>query len=482
MIPGRDTWRLLVCHRFARLSIPLVVLALAASACSSDRDADPAAERGDEPDPAVAAVADLPGAQAAAIDGNGVAPLPPLPDDVALPMLFVHGFAGSAQQFESQAMRFVANGYPQERILVYEHDGAGVDIAGYSAGVGATIDDALVKFGVSKVYLIGHSRGTTVSSKYLGDPANAAKVAKYIAIDGAGCVDAVPCLAPTQETNPGQSHVEVATSKETFASMYDFLLGAEPEVVDILPQRDPVVLTGRAVNFPANTGRAGVQLDVWAVDPATGARDGDEPHASFTLDAQGGFGPFVVASGAHYEWVLSAADTPVQHHLYLQPYVRSSHLVRLLSSGPDGPTRLNTNVGDDHAAIIAIRMREWYALDDPDGAADERDLLRISTSDSTAMPPNAIVEFAGNAAIGLHIHDDAATPGQSSLAPLPYFADQPFQSGIDVFIPGADPPDATVTVTNIPRGADDEPQVLSFPNWASSGHAISVVFTDYPVD
>ena len=28
------------------------------------------------------------------------------------PIIFVHGFAGSAAQFESQAMRFTTNGYP----------------------------------------------------------------------------------------------------------------------------------------------------------------------------------------------------------------------------------------------------------------------------------------------------------------------------------------------------------------------------------
>ena len=55
--------------------------------------------------------------------------LPPLPLDKALPIVFVHGYAGSAQQWQSQAMRFVANGYPPDRIIAYEHDGAGLDTA-----------------------------------------------------------------------------------------------------------------------------------------------------------------------------------------------------------------------------------------------------------------------------------------------------------------------------------------------------------------
>ena len=44
---------------------------------------------------------------------------------------------------------------------------------------------------------------------YLSDPARAAKVAKYISEDGAGCASiTVPCIAPAQATNtrPGQTH------------------------------------------------------------------------------------------------------------------------------------------------------------------------------------------------------------------------------------------------------------------------------------
>jgi pimeloyl-ACP methyl ester carboxylesterase len=470
----------------ARVTSAVLALLFVGAACSDDGGGAGGTGGDTGAPPEATGVSELPGGDGATIDEDGTDPLPPLPDDVALPIVFVHGFAGSAQQYESQAMRFVANGYPQERIVAYDHDGAGFDIAGYADGVDAVVDETRREFGVDRVYLVGHSRGTSVASDYLTDPARAGKVAKYVAIDGRPCPDAgVPCLAPTQSNNPGQSHVEVATSKESFAMQYEFLVGEPPEVVDIVPQREPVVLEGRAVNFPANTGREGATLDIWEVDPDTGARTDDEPHASFEIGADGNFGPVVVESGAHYEYVLSSPQSDVQHHLYLQPYVRSSHLVRLLSSPPDGPTRMNTNVGDDHSSIIAIRMREWYATDDTDLDGDQRDVLEISTQSRRGNEEtvNAMVEFIGNAAIGLHIHDDAATPGETTLAPLPYFSDQPFQSGVDVYLPaGRGRPDGVITVTNYPRGDRRRAQVLSVPNWPSSRHAISVVFTDYPVD
>ena len=229
-------------------------------------------------------------------DPEGTDPLPPLPDDVALPIVFVHGFAGSAQQFESQAMRLVANGYPEDRIVAYDHDGAGVDFGAYVEGLAAVVDDTLAAFGAEQVYLIGHSRGTSVSTTFLSDPAQAAKVAKYIAIDGQPCPEVVPCVAPNQAAFPGQSHVEVATSKESFAMQYEFLVGEEPEVVDIVPQSAPVEISGRAVNFPANTGREAT-LDIWPIDADSGARVGDVPHATFDLGPDGEFGPVELADG-----------------------------------------------------------------------------------------------------------------------------------------------------------------------------------------
>jgi pimeloyl-ACP methyl ester carboxylesterase len=453
-----------------RLLAVLVALALAAAACSDDAGGDGDGDAA-EPDGTTTTEAPLG-------DPDGTDPLPPLPDDVALPIVFVHGFAGSAQQYESQAMRFVANGYPQERILAYDHDGAGVDMEGYVAGLAEVVDEALATFDAEQVYLVGHSRGTFVSGLYLGDPANAAKVAKYVAIDGQPCpeVDGVPCTAPTQALFPGQSHVEVATSAESFAMQYEFLVGDAPEVVDIVPQREPVEISGRAVNFPANTGREST-LEIWAVDAETGARVGDEPHATFELGPDGGFGPVELETGAHYEYALSSDETPVTHHLYLQPYLRSSHLVRLLSSPPDGATRANTNLGDGHSAVIAIRMREWHAEAAADGGPDQL-LLSVDGGE----PVDAVTDFVGNGGIGLHLHDDAATPGETTLGPLPYFADQPFQSGIDVFLPSSVDGSGTITVTNIPRGDTTDPQVLNVPNWPSTNHAISVVFTDWPVD
>ncbi|NLA35207.1 MAG: alpha/beta hydrolase [Actinobacteria bacterium] len=401
-------------------------------------------------------------------------PVPSLPDDAALPMVFVHGFAGSAQQFESQAMRFVANGYSPERIITYDHDGSGMDLDAYTAGLAEVIDEALARFSVDQVYLVGHSRGTFVSADYLSVPEQASKVAKYVALDGRPCVDAVACVAITRATLPGQSHVEVATSRESFVAQYEFLLGETPQVVDLVAAPGSIEVSGRAVNFPLNTGRSGATLNVYELDPDTGHRSAATPLHSSVLGSDGAFGPIALKAGGRYEYELVSPDSEIVHHVYPQPHQRDSRWMRLLTSTPDGATRTNTNTSDDHTSLIAMRMREWY------GDGERADRLTVSVDGGE--PIDVITDFVANGAIGLHLHDDALTPGVSTLGPLAYFAAQPFQSGVDVFIPATPDGTGTVTVTNLPRGDTSRPQVVTVPRWPSSGHAISVVFSDWPID
>jgi pimeloyl-ACP methyl ester carboxylesterase len=417
-------------------------------------------------------------------NAGGTDPRPALPDDQALPIVFVHGFSGSAQQFTSQAMRFVANGYPSERLRAYEHDGAGTGVADFIAGLDEMVDEARATFHTEKAFLIGHSRGTSVSSTYLSDPARAAKVAKYIALDGGGCAGIpIPCAAPAQTTNtragqtdpiPGQKHVEVATSKESFAIQFAFLFGKAPEVLDIVKQRSPVEISGRAVNVPANTGRAGTALNVFELDSDTGLRAKDESLARFEIGADGEWGPVTVDPEKHYEFVLSSSASPYQHHFYEQPFLRSSQFVRLRSGPSDSAGRMHTNLGDGHASLTVSRMREWSTTD----------VLEVTTKSESGdqATQNVIGQVTGENRIAIYLHDDAATPGETTLAALPWFPEQAFQTGVDIYMPASDEPNGTITLKNLPRGDATKPQALNVPNWASTNHNVSVLFSDFPRD
>lgn len=406
---------------------------------------------------------------------GGTDALPPIAADKALPIVFVHGFAGSAQQFQSQAQRYVANGFPQERIRAFEHDGQGTNITGFVEGLDAVIDGVIAEFKTPKVYLIGHSRGTSVSSQYLSNSTRAAKVAKYIAVDGSPCPSVVPCITPNQAMFAGQKHVEVCTSKESFAMQYEFLMGSKPQVVDIVRQRAPVVISGRVVNFPANTGRAGTTLKVFEVTKETGARAKPDPLGTFMIADDGSWGPVTVSPDKYYEFELTGSSG-LTSHFYPQRFLRSSDLVRFLSGPPDSPARMNTNTSDKHAAMVVSRQREWLPAD----------VLEVSTKSPSGgdQPVVDAIKVVGGAAssIGIHIHDAASSPGNSTLMALPYFSMQAFQNGVDVFMPAADPPDGVITLRNFPRGDMAKPQVMNVPNWKSSAHFISVMFSDFPLD
>ena len=210
------------------------------------------------------------------------------------PMIFLHGGAGSGGQFESQAQRFASNGYPQRYIRVVEYDSTfGVDTReDVYARLDAAIADLKKQTGRRQVDLLGHSLGTTLSHEYLASPERAANIARYVNIDGRTALTppgGVPTLAiwagrgtpgraiegATNVTIPNQTHVQVATSAETFVPIYKFFTGRKP-ARDIAPEHR-ITLSGRAALFPQNVGVGERTLEVWAVHGVDGAAEGPAP-------------------------------------------------------------------------------------------------------------------------------------------------------------------------------------------------------------
>ncbi len=204
-----------------------------------------------------------------------------------LPIVFVHGSAGSAAQYETQSRRFDGNDYPASLVRAFEYDSsfATNSFAQVTERLDAFVDSLREEHGVDQVYLVGHSLGTFVSNTYLGNADRAAKIAKYIGIDGssnASCGVASPtldCMGIWQGTNTTgnvggnnirlspQTHVQVATSAESFAAQYEFFAGEEPETTLVLPEPPgTVTISGRAVEFPQNIGTPGAMLEIWEVD------------------------------------------------------------------------------------------------------------------------------------------------------------------------------------------------------------------------
>jgi hypothetical protein len=403
------------------------------------------------------------------------------------PMVFVHGGSGSGGQFESQGLRFTENGYPDDYVRVFEYDSSfSVESpADVQARLDAFINQVKQQTGRSQVDLLGHSLGTAVSQTYLtSSPAHAANVAHYVNIDGAQAASppgGVPTLAiwagrgtpgrsiggATNVTVPNQTHVQSATSRESFAHMFRFFTGRDPGTTDIVPEHGKIKISGRAVLFPQNVGvPAGTSLTIWRVKESNGQRIA-HPVATPALAADGSWGPVRVQSGKRYEFVLEQQGQ--FHHFFYEPFRRSDHLIRLLTNVPGTSFDLIMSRSPDHANLIMVRYKELWG-----DQGSQNDVLSVNGTNviNAATSP---ISHRTNAMFAF----DQGSDGVSDVSsPIPVFFGLPFLSAVDLFIPAASPPTGTVRVDLTSRGGGPTREV-SFPNYPSSNNTVSVQLNDF---
>jgi pimeloyl-ACP methyl ester carboxylesterase len=424
-------------------------------------------------------------------NGDGAAPLP---------IVFVHGQSGSAQQFETQAMRFTSNGYPQALLYAFEYDTS--SSVNPLAGLDAFIDAVRTATGAERVYAVGHSRGTTVWTTYLEDASfdGPEKVARYVNIDGRTLPHlpgGVPTIGIWGEWNTAdsgynrrgntnaqigpdpadnfyfgtKSHTETATSAEAFAVMYEFLTGHAPATTDVVPEPPgQVTVAGRAVIFPANVGYPGATVEVWRVDPATGHRIASGPQATIPIDASGDFGPLKLNGLKHYEMaVVRPGDPQTIHHFYFEPFSRSDHFVRLNTSLPNQGLEAFVPADAGRTNLVITRQREFWG--DQGSASDE---LRIDGLNIAL--PNTSPRTGVNLAVFAHDDglDGATDLDKGELFPFNLLT---FLTAVDVATPASPDGSGTVRVSDDPRGSGNV-TIVNVPNWPSDRHRITVQFRD----
>jgi pimeloyl-ACP methyl ester carboxylesterase len=401
------------------------------------------------------------------------------------PIIFVHGFSGSAGQYETQARRFAGNGYPAELIEAHEYDSTFTvnTIAQVHEGLDARIDRLLARTRADRVDLVAHSLGTSLMQAYLNSsPQRAARVAHYVNLDGATAAaqpGGVPTLAVWGEGSAAraivgatnlylsdQAHTQTVTSPESFTAVYRFLTGREPRTTRIVPEHGSIQLSGRAVLFPLNVGVSGARLEVYEVGPLTGRRLSHRPVATFPLADDGAFGPFRGKPAARYEFAIVRDGST--HHLYYEAFHRSDRLIRLLTSEPGTGLSGLVETSTGTTALVINRNKEWWG---DQGTAGDTLLLNGTSVLNAANAPRT------KRVIGIFAYD-AHLDGQTDLAaPIPAFFAQPFITGMDVFLPAAPRHAGIVSAVTLPRGGGIS--FINAPNWPSAGHRISLQFDDY---
>jgi pimeloyl-ACP methyl ester carboxylesterase len=408
------------------------------------------------------------------------------------PVIFVHGFAGSGAQFETQARRFASNGYPAEYVEAHEYDSLFTveTVDEVFARLDQRIARLLDRTGADRVDLLAHSLGTRLVQDYLrSSPERAALVAHYVNLDGATATEppgGVPTLAvwgegSTERTIVGatnvyfsdQAHTQVVTSAETFTEIYGYFTGRSPRTTRIIPQPPRRVrLSGRAVLFPSNVGASGARLEVYEVHGHTGARKHRGPAAVFELRGDGSWGPFRARGRAHYEFAIVWPGA-VTHHLYYQPFRRTDRLIRLLTSRPGEGLAAQTEASDRHSNLVITRYKEWWG--DQGSGSDSLSIEGLQVLNPANSP-------RVKRAIGIFAYDQHVDGRTDLSAPIPLFFAQPFITGIDVYVPAVQPPDRSVSIVARPRDGGGHVDTINVPNWRSSDHRISVQFDDYAQD
>jgi pimeloyl-ACP methyl ester carboxylesterase len=169
-------------------------------------------------------------------------------------------------------------------------------------------------------------------------------------------------------------HRETAFSPRAFAEIYAFIVGRAPARIAITPE-DQVTLNGAVTGVngdtPTNKPVAGARVDIYAVDPDTGARRGGALLTK-TTDADGVWGPLTTDSATALEFVVAAPGELVTH-IYRSPFPRSFGLLNLR------PAIASEGDGDAAAIVTMNRPRGYFG--------SPRDVILIDGKTPEGIPP-----------------------------------------------------------------------------------------------
>lgn len=147
----------------------------------------------------------------------GAAAVQPL--STSTPVVFVHGYTGSASNWVTAMSVFRLNGWSSSNLFAYEYDSYGNNITN-AQGLAAFVENVKSRTGASKVAIVNHSMGGLVSQYYLKVLGGNTSVSHLASIAGAnhGTTAAGACLIYTtcQQMYPGSSFIsQISSGDET---------------------------------------------------------------------------------------------------------------------------------------------------------------------------------------------------------------------------------------------------------------------------
>ncbi|MFF7445600.1 MULTISPECIES: alpha/beta fold hydrolase [unclassified Streptomyces] len=135
------------------------------------------------------------------------------------PVVFVHGYTGSASNWTTAMSVFRLNGWSSSNLFAYEYNSYGNNVTN-AQGLASFVNNVKARTGASKVALVNHSMGGLVSQYYLKVLGGNTNVSHLASIAGAnhGTTYAGACLIYTtcQQMYPGSSFIgQITAGDET---------------------------------------------------------------------------------------------------------------------------------------------------------------------------------------------------------------------------------------------------------------------------
>ncbi|WP_418315847.1 twin-arginine translocation pathway signal [Piscinibacter sakaiensis] len=205
---------------------------------------------------------------------------------------------------------------------------------------------------------------------------------------------------------PGIDHRETSYGAQAFEQTFRFLTGRPPTTLAITPE-NRVWLNGFVFgsglanqpgggNFANNLPLVGANVEVFAVDPASGQRRGGAL-LSKTISADGQWGPLETDPTTPLEFVVAAPGF-ANTHVYRSPFPRSSGLVHLRAE------RIAPADRDAKAIVTLTRPRGYFGI--------PRDEISL---DNKNPPPGIPAGVAGVSASKLLVFDSDNRPVAGSF-------------------------------------------------------------------
>jgi pimeloyl-ACP methyl ester carboxylesterase len=180
--------------------------------------------------------------------------------------------------------------------------------------------------------------------------------------------DGPALLGATNVSLIDRDHREVSYHPDAFVESFRFLTGRAPATTGISPETS-IILNGNVTGYgeggQTNLPVPGAAVEIYAVDPESGARLGGPRHA-VTVDDTGRWGPLTAEGNTHYEFVVTAPGHAITH-VYRTPFPRSSSVVHLRAERPLAAENRPASV------VIMSRPRGYFGLPRDRVVLDGRD-------------------------------------------------------------------------------------------------------------